>query len=48
VFTDQGKLARLVAKYKPQVKILACSINMKVVHNMNTLRGVIGFKIATF
>ena len=27
VLTDSGKLARLVSKYRPDAKILACSIN---------------------
>jgi len=48
VLTDSGKLARLVSKYRPEVKILACSINAHVVRQMNTMRGVIGFKIPTF
>jgi len=46
--TDQGKLARLVAKYKPEVRILAASINVQAVNNMNTYRNVIGMKIPTF
>lgn len=48
VLTDSGKLARLVSKYRPMVKILACSINASVVRQMNTVRGCIGFKIPTF
>jgi len=48
VLTDSGKLARLVSKYRPQVKILACSINASIVRQMNTMRGCIGFKIPTF
>lgn len=31
VLTDSGKLARLVSKYRPEVKILACSVNGHVV-----------------
>jgi pyruvate kinase len=31
VLTDTGKIARFVAKYKPSVPILACSISMPVV-----------------
>ena len=46
--TDSGKLARLVSKYRPKVKILACSINAHAVRQMNTMRGVIGLKIPTF
>jgi pyruvate kinase len=48
VLTDSGKLARLVSKYRPEVKILACSINGSIVRQMNTMRGCIGFKIPTF
>lgn len=48
VLTDSGKLARLVSKYRPETKILACSINSHVVRQMNMLRGVIGYKIPTF
>ena len=45
--TDTGKLARLIAKYKPEVNILACSVNGAAVRQMNCMRGVIGFKLAT-
>jgi len=31
VLTDTGKIARYVAKYRPPVPILACSISMPVV-----------------
>jgi pyruvate kinase len=48
VLTDSGKLARLVAKYRPEVKILACSINGTVVRQMNVIRGCVGLKIPTF
>jgi pyruvate kinase len=48
VLTDSGKLARLVSKYRPRVKILACSVNGTVVRQMNYMRGCIGFKIPTF
>ena len=48
VLTDSGKLARLVAKYRPECQILACSVNASVVRFMNTMRGVIGLKIPTF
>jgi len=48
VLTDSGKLARLVSKYRPEIKILACSINGSIVRQMNTIRGCIGFKIPTF
>lgn len=48
VLTDNGKLARLIAKYRPEVKILACSINASVVRQLNCVRGCIGYKIPTF
>lgn len=45
--TDTGKLARLISKYKPEVNILACSVNTAAVRQMNAIRGVIGLKLAT-
>lgn len=48
VLTDTGKIARYVAKYKPSVPILACSISMPVVRQLYTSRGVIGYKIPSF
>lgn len=48
VLTDTGKIARYVAKYRPPVPILACSVSMPVVKQLNTSRGVIGYKIPSF
>lgn len=48
VLTDTGKLARLVSKYRPEVKILACSQNSTVVRQMNCSRGVIGMAVPTY
>jgi len=48
VLTDTGKIARYISKYKPPVPILACSISMPVVKQMNMSRGVIGYKIPSF
>lgn len=48
VLTDSGKLARLVAKYKPSVPILACSVSKSVVKQLKTSRGVVGFKIPSY
>lgn len=48
VLTQTGRLARLTAKYRPEVKILAASVNASVVRQMNAVRGVIGLKIPTF
>ena len=42
VITETGKLARLVAKYKPEVCIVCCSPNESVIQHMNVQRGVIG------
>lgn len=48
VLTDTGKIARYVAKYRPPVPILACSISLPVIKQLNTSRGVVGFKIPSF
>lgn len=48
VLTDTGKIARLVAKYRPKVPILACSVSAPVVRQLNTSRGVHGYKIPSF
>jgi len=40
-------LARLISKYRPEVNILACSVNASAVRQMNGMRGVIGLKLAT-
>ena len=48
VLTDTGKIARYVAKYRPNVPILACSVSLPVVKQLNTSRGVIGYKIPSF
>jgi len=48
VLTDSGKLARLVAKYRPSVPILAVSVNNSVVKQLNVTRGVICYKIPSF
>jgi len=45
VLTDTGHLARLVAKYRPSVPILACSINLSVIRQLNITRGVMAMKI---
>jgi pyruvate kinase len=48
VLTESGKLARLISKYRPGVNVLACSSNSNSVRQMQTMRGVFGFKIPTF
>lgn len=47
ICAETGKLPRLVSKYKPEVLIFACSTNAAVVRQLNTLRGVVGQKVAT-
>jgi len=44
VLTESGLLARLISKYRPSVKILACSVNDHVVRQMSAVRGVVGLK----
>lgn len=48
MLTETGKLARLVSKYRPEVKILGCSSNASVIRQMNVTRGVFGMKIPTY
>ena len=48
VLTETGKLARLVSKYRPEVKILGCSNNGSVIRQMNATRGVFGMVIPTY
>jgi pyruvate kinase len=48
VLTETGRFARLVAKYRPPVPILALSSDKQVVKQLQTIRGVIGHKIGSF
>ena len=48
VLTDTGKIARYVAKYRPPVPILACSMSMPVVRQLQASRGCIGYKIPSY
>jgi pyruvate kinase len=48
VLTDTGRIARLVAKYRPKQTILACSVSAHVVRQMNLSRGARGFKVPSF
>jgi pyruvate kinase len=47
VLTETGKIARYLAKQRPMQTILACSPGQQVVRQINTSRGVIGYKIPT-
>ena len=42
IFTDTGKLTRLVAKYKPEVSVITASSSDIVLKQVTALRGVIG------
>ena len=48
VITDTGSLARLVSKYRPPVPLLACSVVRSVIRNLQTVRGVWGYKIPSY
>jgi len=48
VLTDTGRIARLVAKYRPKQAILSCSVSAHVVRQMNLSRGTLGFKVPSF
>ena len=48
VLTDTGRIARLVAKYRPKQVILTCSVSAHVVRQMNLSRGAIGYKVPSF
>lgn len=43
--TSSGKIARFLAKQRPEQTILACSTNSNVVRQVNSSRGVIGYKV---
>ena len=45
VQTENGVLPRFVAKYRPSVPILACSEDERVIRQLSTCRGVIGFHV---
>lgn len=48
VLTSTGKVARYLAKQRPMQTILACSTSPQVVRQMNTCRGVIGYKVPVY
>jgi pyruvate kinase len=47
VLTESGNLAKLVSKYRPEVKILACSTHSHAIRQTNFMRGVVGLQIPT-
>merc|ERR1712241_1538792 len=48
VLTDTGHMARLVSKYRPSIPILACSVSLAVIRQLNVARGVTGYKIPSY
>ncbi|CAI2367740.1 unnamed protein product [Moneuplotes crassus] len=48
VITRTGRMARLVSKYRPSQKILACSTSFPVVRQINLMRGCIGYRVPSF
>lgn len=48
VLTENGRVARHIAKQRPRQPILACSVNGQVVRQMNMMRGVTGYKIPEY
>lgn len=48
LLTETGKLARLVAKYRPETKILAASNSVRTVNQLNCSRGIIGYQVESF
>lgn len=45
VFTETGKAARILAKYRPRQPIFVCASNNSVKKQMNLVRGVVTYKI---
>ena len=43
--TENGRIARHLAKQKPRQPILACSTSGQTVRQINMTRGVVGYKI---
>jgi len=48
VITENGSTARMVAKYRPKVPILALCMSSDVIRNLCLTRGVSGLKIPSF
>jgi pyruvate kinase len=46
VFTETGKAARILAKYRPRQTIYVCTASASVRKQMNLVRGVVPFEIA--
>jgi pyruvate kinase len=48
IVTETGRFARLIAKYRPPVAILALSKSSEVIRSLQTTRGVVGTCIKDF
>lgn len=48
VITENGHIARLIAKYKPKQPILALCMSSSVIRQLNVTRGVFTLKIPTY
>jgi pyruvate kinase len=46
--TETGHMARLLAKYRPPVTILACSSSPAVIKQLSVTRGVVALKIPSY
>jgi len=46
--TENGKIARHLARHRPKQPILACSTSGQVVRQVNMVRGVVGYKIPEY
>jgi pyruvate kinase len=46
VFTESGRSARILAKYRPRQVIFVCTTNESVRKQMNVVRGVVNFPIS--
>ena len=46
--TENGRIARHVAKQRPKQPILACCTNGSAVRQMNMMRGIVGYKVPEY
>lgn len=48
VMSRNGKIAQMIAKYRPRQPIFACCTSNTMVRQLNLIRGVFGYKIPSF
>eukprot|EP00343_Euplotes_focardii_P004613 CAMPEP_0205809586 /NCGR_PEP_ID=MMETSP0205-20121125/13849_1 /ASSEMBLY_ACC=CAM_ASM_000278 /TAXON_ID=36767 /ORGANISM="Euplotes focardii, Strain TN1" /LENGTH=200 /DNA_ID=CAMNT_0053087031 /DNA_START=250 /DNA_END=849 /DNA_ORIENTATION=- len=46
VFTENGRAAKILAKYRPRQVIFVCTTNQSVIKQMNVVRGVISYEMS--